>query len=257
MPPARVGLMAGVWRKSLSSKPWLKCFLPVKPSRDLQTALKADSNLCSLEGCNANMKEHNCWIPLVVVMRTCPWGLWQTNSSCFIALCLNFPLSLQLDTAHCGTMTGEGSYLCNHGGKGRGPQEKIAPKMSTQRKHLRTAAWQLATRAESSQRHDPSLRAGCSLLAAGRSPRLPVAGLRGHRLGEGLLPGIPGHLRGPSWGHMATWAHPQARPSPHQPEGTPWGSGTARAGSASVKHSDNFHIKYLSGVKNTKKILYT
>lgn len=202
MPPARVGLMAVVWRKSLCSKPWLKSFLPVKPSKDLQTALKAGSNLGSLEGCNANMKECNCWIPLVVVMRTCPRGLWQTNSSCFIALCLNFPLSFQLDTAHCGTMTGEGSYLCNHGGKGRGPQEKIASKMSTQRKHLRTAAWQLPSRAESSQGHDPRLGAGCSLLAAHQATSSRAWG---HRLGEGNLLGTPRpdarcpHLRGSGW----------------------------------------------------------
>lgn len=81
----------------------------------------------SIEGCNANMKEHNCWIQLIALMRTCPWGLWQTNSSYFIALCLNFPLSFQLDTAHCWIMPGEGSYLCNCGGK-----EKISGKMSTQ-----------------------------------------------------------------------------------------------------------------------------
>lgn len=72
-------------------------------------------------------------------MRTCPWGLWQTNSSCFIALCLNFPLSFQLDTAHCWIMSGEGSYLCNHGGK-----EKISGKMLIQWKPENTgsvASW--------------------------------------------------------------------------------------------------------------------
>lgn len=133
MPPARAGLIAVMWRNALCSKPWLKSFLPVKPSKDPQTTLKADCNLWQFGGCNANMKEHNCWIQLVALMRTCPWGLWQTNSSCFIALCLNFPLSFQLDTAHCWIMPGEGSYLCNCVGR-----EQISGERSTQWKFENT-----------------------------------------------------------------------------------------------------------------------
>lgn len=72
-------------------------------------------------------------------MRTCPWGLWQTNSSCFIVLCLNFPLSFQLDTAHCWIVPGEGNYLCNCGGK-----KKISDKMSTQWKIENTGSQAIA-----------------------------------------------------------------------------------------------------------------
>jgi len=50
MPPARGGLIAVVWRNALCSRPWLKSFLLVKPSRDSQTRLEADSNLWQFGG---------------------------------------------------------------------------------------------------------------------------------------------------------------------------------------------------------------
>lgn len=126
MPPTWGGLIAVVWRNALCSKPWLKSFLSNRAETDRQLWKQA-LIFGSLGECKADMKEHNCWIPLAALMRTCPWGLWQTNSSCCLALCLNFLVSFQLDTAHCWIIAGEGSYLCSCGGK-----EKISGKMSTQ-----------------------------------------------------------------------------------------------------------------------------